>query len=272
MNIETLSAISIHFTPEELFVILEGLGDARLLGLTRDKFEQLPADHQAVALNVAKRGLIARGLLIVDERGREKIQAMALGVIVPSLSPDHSVIIVRNPSDKPANVYYFHQARDVHVVYFGTPLATYHFNLLRDQATYDQGIANVLDLGQADASSSSPVRLPNNLFDQAQNAARIGGAVAARAVLNASTLDQETLTQLVSTLGSPFEFKAITAIDHTTTPEPTITVLTVLHGHNGLWAIEQAPDDANDLLIQRLSTAAVQEKVQGLVNRQLVAV
>ncbi|MCB0168513.1 MAG: hypothetical protein KDI79_30065 [Anaerolineae bacterium] len=272
MNIETLSAISIQFTPEELFVILEGLGDAQLLGLTRDKFNQLPADHQAVALNVAKRGLIARGLLLVDERGREKIQAMALGVIVPSLSPDQSVIIVRNPSDKPAQVYYFHQARDVHVVYFGTPAATYHFNLLRDQATYDQGMANVLDLGQVYDDSPAPIRLPNHLFDQAQNAARTGGADAARAVLSASTLDQATLTQLVSTLGSPFEFKAITAIDHTTAPEPTITVLTVLHGHNGLWTIDKAPDNQGDLLIQRLSAAAVQDKVQGLVNRQLVAV
>ncbi|MCB0191786.1 MAG: hypothetical protein KDJ65_07570 [Anaerolineae bacterium] len=270
MNTEALSAVSIHFTPEELIILLEGLGDARLFGFSREKFDELPKDHQEVALNVAKRGLIARGLLIIDEQGREKVQAMALGVVVPSVSPDHSVIIVRNPSDKPGHVYYFHTVPDVYVVYFGTPLATYHFNLLRDKDTYEQGISNVLDLGDVDTDSATPFHLPSDLFDKAQNAARTGGADAAHAVLSLSNLDKETLTELVSTLGSPFEFKAITAIDHTT-PEPTLNVLTVLHGHNGLWAIEQAADNKNDLAIQRASAAVIQEKVQQLRSTQPVA-
>ncbi|MCB0213953.1 MAG: hypothetical protein KDJ52_31740 [Anaerolineae bacterium] len=271
MNTESLSAISIHFTPEELIILLEGLGDAQLFGFSREKFDALPKDHQEVALNVAKRGLIARGLMIVDEQGREKVQAMALGVIVPSVSPDHSVIIVRNPSDKPGQVYYFHSVPDVYVVYFGTPLATYHFNLLRGQDTYEQGISNVLDLGEVDTYSPVSFRLPSDLFDQAQNAARTGGADAARTVLSQTNLDQDTLNELVSTLGAPFEFKAITAIDHTT-PEPTLNVLTILHGHNGLWAIEQAADNKSDLVIQRASAAVIQEKVQQLRSAQPVAV
>ena len=260
MTVETLSAISVHFTPEELFVILDQLGGPALLGLSRETFEQLPEAHQTVALDVARRGLIARQLLALAEQGQVKIQAMVAGVIVPCVSPEQSVIIVDSQGVRPARTFYFHQAEAVHVLYQITADNLYRFNLLRNGDTFKLAISNALGLTDLHGSDGPAERLTRASFEQAQTAAEQDGPELAQAGLTEAGLNPTLAAHLASTLAGQAEFKTLTVIDHEAQRSQT---LTLLPGRAGSWMLEE---EAGQIRIQPVTSATIYDRVQALLN------
>jgi hypothetical protein len=266
---DRLEAISVDLTTEEMAVLLAQLGLEEYAGLDSSGLDDLSARERELVLDVARRGLIARRILIKDESGEWQLGQYALAAVGVSLSPARSVMVVQGRSRNSASSYLFHTAQDVFVTHEVAENGLHQFLVLRDGETWGKAILSAAGLPQ-DGGGEEPVdtvsatvqpSLLNETYEQAQS----GLQNEAEATLIEQGVERGTAESLVSTLSGPVTFATVVAIRHTA--EEQRDDMTILSGATDCWALDMSQERREEAQfnVTRLSLEEARLRVNDLI-------
>jgi hypothetical protein len=267
---DRLEAISVNLTTEEMVVLLDQLGTAGYAGLDTSSLDQLSERERSLALDVARRGLIARQHLTRDGAGEWQVGQFALAALGISLSPSQSVMVIRGQSQDTAVSYLFHTAQDVFTTHEVIEHTIHRFLVLRDGPTWQEAVLSAAGLAAADSSDTAPQVPPalvrQSLLNDAYAEAQTGTPAKAEAMLVQAGVNEATAQSLAAALTEPVTFATIIAITHT--PEERRRDLTLLTGANGCWRLESQNGTGDDgqLGVAPLSAAHARQQIIELIS------
>jgi len=267
---DPLQAITVNLTTEELVVLLDQLGVDGYAGLNTDSLDDLPERERRLALDVARRGLIARRILVKDDSGSWQLGQYPLAALGVSLSPEHSVMIIQGQSRGAADAHLFHAAQGVYTTHEVVEEEIHQFLLLRDERTWGEAILSAAGLGKEEVGVQLP-QLPQAIvhataLNEAHERAQSESAVGAAAVLTRDGVDATTSKFLATTLAKPVSFSTVIAIDHRSGGAPMD--VTLLTGAAGCWLLESRDGDGDDRQfgVTPITVERARQRVQQLVR------
>jgi hypothetical protein len=245
---DKLEAISVNMTTEEMVVLLDRLGVEGYAGLNTDALDELPEQERRLVLDVARRGLIARRILVRDDAGEWQLGQYPLAALGVSLSPERSVMILRGRSREAADAHLFHAAQEVYTTHEVIEEGIHQFLILRDGETWREAILSAAGLDPEGARNQLPqlplAQVPASALNEAYEEAQSKSAVSAAAVLTLAGVDPTTSKFLATTLSQPVSFATIIAISHGR--EVAQQDVTLLTGAAGCWLLESQNGQAED--------------------------
>src|SRR4051794_8973733 len=111
--------ITISLSFEELQVVLQALGNPQIPGLDNDPWVGLTPEQQNLALNVAWRGLEARGFARLDEDDQFRVHNALMTAVRTCASPRRTILVDRYAPDAQLSTLYAHTGGDGSVVHSG---------------------------------------------------------------------------------------------------------------------------------------------------------
>ncbi len=265
MTTEESSALTLGFSSEEMFYLLDCLSAPELPGIDREPFSQLQEAQQKLALDVARRALLARQLLVPGDGG---LQADPLVPILlgPNVAPEHSIIIWRSGGAEPERTYFAHSLKDVHVLRWTSALGIHQFVLVEDKAALEKSVLDLLALEGGELLSGPVSRIQAATFEQAKAAAAERGAAAAESLLRESRVPAETAAAVAAALAAPKALVSMAGMHHGRENSRSEFSFTVLKGDHGVWLIESPETDSDDQLTIRPSSASeVAQRIRAFV-------
>jgi len=140
-------ALSIALTQEEILVIMAYLGQTELAGFDPTVFADLSDSETKMIMEVAERGLLARGLLMPNpDNNHLKLSDVAHALVGACVSPDQSLVINFNYPDKPTTVRFFHTSRKMNMFHEIPIAGIHHFVALDSKDAIAKSAVSLLEL------------------------------------------------------------------------------------------------------------------------------
>lgn len=262
---DTKPPILMRFTSEELAVLFEQLaGQATPLDY-QDLLPRYSEEQRKLAMEVARRSLVARQLIQPDDAGGFKLHPLAQAAVVGMVRQEPSIVVFRQRNAEDLKVSEFHTLPEGTYLSHTEPSEDVHeFAIFADAASYRQAILDGLALATEGKLTCPPGQLTQEVLERSLALAQGGNSQGALEALSRSPLPKPTARQLAASLSQPHEFKTIVALG---TPSDTIsqgTVLSFLHAPNGLWRLDSPADSQTDGLVsvQPMSEAVARQAVR----------
>lgn len=243
-----LEAISVNLTTEEMVVLLDQLGVDGYAGLNTSALDGLSDKERGVALDVARRGLIARRALVKNDANGWSLGQYPLAALGASLSPERTAMVLRGNSRDTTEARLFHVAQDVFTTHEVIDEGIHRFLILRDGDTWREAILSSAGLDLEVAPNRMPALPPaqihasalNDAYEQAQSNSAVGAA----AVLAGAGVESTLAKYLATTLAQPVSFATVIAISHG--PALRRQDVTLLAGASGCWQLEPGDGQEGD--------------------------
>jgi hypothetical protein len=268
-DVEEPTAYVIRLTAEELTALykLSTLPSAEIP--YSDLLPQYSAEQREVAIEVARRSLIVRQLLVPNDDGELELHPLALAVVGGALLAKRSLVVRTQSSTGEVESRDFRTyGNEVYLAHVEQPDDLHEFAIFADTASFGQAIQSALAMAAPTGLSGHSGTLPSALFSRAIALAREENRGGIAATLGQSSLPQETAEALAATLSGPHTLKAFEVRDRATEPaEPQQTTVFV-QGDGALWLLETVPDSGEEelLSVQTLSATEFQQKVQAIAD------
>lgn len=195
--------ISLLLSRDELLVILKTLETAQLPGLDDEPNGPRTEAEQLLALEVAIRGLRARGLALMQNDGTFLLHDTLLNLVGTCAYPQSTLFIFHWPAGQEEPVRYFgHLRADQFVVHTRPDPVLHLFSLL---GTREQLLENALDFCH-DEETTSPLAfefsLSSNDFGHVRELSEQGNVQEAFVYLAERNIQAEAATSFIHTLSS----------------------------------------------------------------------
>ena len=262
---QALSALSVGLSPEEVLCLLNHLEAPDLPGVDRESFNALEPAQQQMALDVARRGLLARELLL-PENDALNVNPLLLSMLVPNLVPEHSLLLWQQDDGNPGRMYYGHSWEDVHVLRWLSRLGIHQFLLLSSKEALAKAVVDLLELEMRPSPNETMHRLPVAVFEQAQAAASAEGTAAAAERLRSGGLPQDVATLLGTALAAPRRLASIAGIHHAEEQGGVRLSVMAIETREGAWLVDYATAATDgQVSVRRGQAGEVEQRVRDFV-------
>jgi hypothetical protein len=190
-----------------------------------------------LALNVARRGLTARGLAQVDERGQFLVHRALLTAVGICAYPRRTAFIDHwpTPDVEPLRVFIHRQGSNAVVHVPAGPVQ--HFHVVESESDLADFLSRTYGWVQAPPAASGELRMSRDEFSRAFEASASGDRAAATQILTATNPDNG-VSRFVDTLSARPGVSIFQMITPSETPRPEAEeTFTVLQSGSTGWLI-----------------------------------
>ena len=260
--------VSITTSLEEALAVLATLEANTVMGLDTAPWMSLSATERELSLSVARRGLTARGLAQVDDRGQFLVHRALLTAVGICAYPRRTAFIDHWPTSdvEPLRVFIHQHGSNAVVHVPAGPLQ--HFHLVESEAELAKFLSATYGWGQASPAGGGELRMSRDEFSRAFEASAGGDRAAATRILTA-TNPADGVLRFVDTLSARPGVSIFQTITPSETPRPeaeeTFTVLQ--SGSTGWLVVPVSPGASTPLR----ASAASPERLRGRLRDVLWA-
>jgi hypothetical protein len=263
--------VFLQLTPEEITVLYEHLVPSPSVLPYDDLLPQYSEEQRVLALDVARRGLVARLLLDPGREGIERLNPVALAIAGSTLLAQRTLRILRQTSTSETQTIDFYKLDETtHLMHTIADERLQQFVLLSNPRDYQEAIFSGLDLEALGEADDLEIILDSDLFNNAVTQAQSGIAVAVQKLLAEAELPNEVADRLIATLSGTFEFKTIISSASGEGIRSTDQSLTFLSSAGVMWLVDRKVDSQsnNRLHIRLLNDATMHRIIQAFLNLQ----
>ena len=261
---EPALAVTLGLSPEELLYLLERLKLPDLPGMEREAFDQLDPEQRQLAFDVARRGLLAREVLLPGGEAPRDVNPVVLAMLAPNLAPEQSLWLWQRAGNAPGRTYYAHTWQAVHVLRWQSDLGIHQFLLLSSKAALAQAVTDMLELAPTAASNGAAHRLPANAFEQAHAAVDDAGASAAADLLRKAGLPPETAAALAADMAAPRTVLSVLGTHHTENAAPGLA-FTVIAGPALTWLADYETAAEPQIMLRHPAPGEVEQRLRAFI-------
>lgn len=158
--VENIGGISVRLTAEEIFFMGNQTGIGTLPMVNRETFDEQDEEVQEMVLDVARRGLIARGYFYPDDP--EALYHPLISAILGAVTqPEQALGLVIERENQAPKIVQFYTANDVYLMQTMLPEQFVLFELFADREIYVWAIEQIINAAER-VNGFKPVQLSMN--------------------------------------------------------------------------------------------------------------
>lgn len=256
-------SLSFALSREELYVILVYLKTNKLTGLDNGKVENPSKDNSNGALEVAEKGLLARGFLRPETNGRLKLIDPLFATVGTCAFPETSILITRIIPGGIKQELYFHTYRKMLVVHT-IPITDIHqFNVVEDKKMALGEIKSFLNYTKTNLQDlpSGKVEL-DALLKISEVALEKDGEITFQLLIDIG-LDKNIAKAFAQTLSKPL---INTNMAYVPRAGELTEGFTILEGRDTLWLIDPVGGEEKQINLSITSPDEIYKRVQKFVD------
>jgi hypothetical protein len=261
---EPALAVTLGLSPEELLYLLESLKLPDLPGMEWEAFDQLDPEQRQLAFEVARRGLLAREVLL-PAGDPPNVNPLVLAMLAPNLAPEQSLWLWQRTGNEPGRTYYAHSWQAVYVLRWQSDLGIHQFLLLSSKAALAKAVTDMLELAPTAAPNGTAHRLPADAFEHAHAAAGEAGASAAAALLQQAGLPPETASALAADMASPRTVLSVLGTHHTENAAPRLA-FTAIAGPALTWLADYETAAEPQITLRQAAPGEIEQRVRAFIT------
>ncbi len=259
----------LRFTPEELAALFEQMAAPATQLDYADLLPEYSEEERKLAIQVARRSLLARKIIMPDEAGGFQLHPLALTAVAGMMRQEPAVVVFRQASADELNLLEFHALSEGIYLSHAEPSPDVHeLAVYPDVDSYRQAILDGLALTAEGELACPPGKVAQATLSRAIEAAENGHGKAAREALAKGGLPKETAEALAATLTQPHEFKTLVVLENQADPTGEGQTLAFLEGENGVWLLEGMgeADEGGEAALNPLALKAAQKKARDFLG------
>jgi len=260
-------SIALALSQDELLVVLRYLNAKHLAGLEVEGLKQDTEENFDLAMAVAERALIARGLLGQTDENKMELSPYVFAVVGACAWPEMSVIISRHETNHLEENYFFHTSRRMHIAHTVPITMIHHFLALEDRSNWIKSILSALSLNSEFTNQTQvSAVLPMKSLADARETAIQGGGNAALEMLVSHALEGQSAECLSRALAQATSNTVFSFIDH---GKDHVEGFSLMQTPDKQWLIEPLPgsnEHFESVRIQTVSEKEIIQKVKSLLS------
>jgi len=260
---EPALAVTLGLSPEELLYLLERLKLPDLPGMERETFDRLDPEQRQLALDVARRGLLAREVLL-PAGDAPNVNPLVLAMLAPNVAPEQSLWLWQQAGSEPGRTYYAHCWQAVYVLRWQSDLGIHQFLLLSSKAALAKAVTDLVELAPAAAANGTAHRLPANAFEHAHAAVDDAGASVAADLLQKAGLPPETAAALAADMAAPRTVLSVLGTHHTENAAPGLA-FTVIAGPALTWLADYQTAAEPQIMLRHAAPGEVEQRLRAFI-------
>ncbi len=243
---------------EELLLISKLIDAQSMFGLeTADPEIQLNEDQVAYGIVCAERALRARGMAIIDEQKRLKINQDVLLMVAVCAYPAQSVFLHQSKNDQPTFRYYAHQQNGIYVSHQFPSPALHFFNKLPDANTLLDQSADFCTRGADEKVTTLNFIIEPDTFEKARLAGNKKAEGEVTEILSKAVDNTLAIQLFGATLLSDYLITFVHVLNNLPDGKIAKQQFTVLAEPQACWLITERPTEGDNFVweVQGISKA-----------------